>query len=172
MKVNTYLEQEVDLEKLIKELRISEDDIERAALKQPKLYLEASRYRVNKLRVRSARFAKLEVAKAELGIKLRRQSHSSKEKKLTEAALNEIVVSNPKYRLLRKKLERAFAEEEFAKSLQESYRQRKDAIRIIADIRNAEISQEIRQARSQLAYDETRKMSEQARRRAEELERD
>lgn len=167
-----YLEQEIDIEGLIRELRITEEDIEKAALRQPKLFLEASRYRVRKLQIRTARMAKLEVAKAELGIKLRRQAHEGSEKKLTEAAINELIVSNRKYRILRKKLEAAFVQEEFAKSLQESYRQKRDILRILADIRNAEISQEIRQARSQLAFDETRKMSDKARRKANELEQD
>lgn len=165
-----YLEQEIDLQKLVKELRITEEDIERAALHQPKLFLDASKYRVEKLRIKSARKARLEVLKANLGIRFRKEADPKR--KPTEVAINEKVVSHKKYRLLRKKLEEAVAQEEFAESLQESYRQRKEMLRLLTDIRNAEISQEIRQVRSQMAYDETREMSEKARRRAEELERD
>lgn len=173
MDIEEYLSQPVDLKSLVDELQFNADDVEAAALRQPKLFLEASRYRVKKMRKKARRLIKVELIEADVAHRLRRASRNAERgEKMTESAISDAVKLDPKWKKEKLKLERAFEEEEFAKQLLETYRHRQSTIKVVADIRNAEMSNELRQVKQNMALEGQRKLAERARKRVQRMEED
>lgn len=161
-KFNTILARPVNIRDLVDNLEFDVDDLERAALVQPKYFLEASRYRTLKLRKRARAYVKLELLKAEAGMQLRRKKA---DKKLTEAAINSQVLADEECQKWRDRLEQAYVEEKYSELLVEAYKQRLSVIKVLSDIRNSEISSELRAVRQSIAADSLRKVKEKVKRR-------
>jgi hypothetical protein len=117
---------------LIDALPIVDENILVEAAKQPLLFIRASMYRVIKMRKRSQANAKGDYVRARLAMGIRGKKNQLGEK-VTEGTLKEKVECDSSVRQLRKEVDLAFAEEEFAKLILEAMRMRRDAIRIIAD---------------------------------------
>lgn len=159
----SYIDRPVDLLKLVKNLTISEDNLEREARIQPKYYLEASRYKVQCMWQKQRLMAKFESLKAEKGLKLRKMKFGKGDGRVTEKEIESRVIADEEVKKLRIRLERAFQLLEFAQQLVEAYRQRQSVLKVLSDIRNAEIANEIRSVREGMARKEMEKMSSKAR---------
>jgi len=126
-----------DASLLIDALDINADLLEKAAMVQPKLFLEAARIRVQKMRSRRIYESMLEAKKASLGLRIRRK-HAELGEKLTEAHITSRILQDEAVTEIAGKLHRAEEEEEFAKLLVEAFRQRRDVLKVISEQRNAE----------------------------------
>lgn len=160
------LDRPVELQKLLKKLRLSsEGDLEKQSAEQPGLYLEASRFRAQLLHERSVKLAKLEVLKAEKALRIRaKKFEKAKGERLTEKEIENRILVDPEIRKAKLKLERLFQLEEWAKGLVAAFQQRRDMIRTISDIRNAEIASEVRAVKEGMARETMRQVSERTRR--------
>lgn len=127
----------MDVDVLIDKLSLVAENILEEAANQPLAYVEASRYRVDKMRVRAHAAANLEYLRARVGMLLRQRFRANGEK-VTEWAVKERVTCNKKVRIAIRTLDNAEAEEEFAKLLLDAYKQRRDAVRIIGESQLAE----------------------------------
>ena len=114
-----------------------DENILAEAARQPQLFVRASRYRVEKMRDRAVAAARLDHLRSELALRIRAKKNEAGEK-ITEAALKERLERHSQHRKLREEMERAYEQEELSKLLLDAYRQRRDAIRILADARNYE----------------------------------
>lgn len=120
-------------QKLIDSLRIVSEDIKQEAMDQPTLFLAAARYRVDMMRKRAKAGAELEAKKARLTVAIRNKKNEKGEK-MTEGTLKATIEKNEVVMAMRDASDRAYEDEEFAKLLVEAYRQRRDSIRIVADM--------------------------------------
>lgn len=144
------LSKPVDLKHLLDQLAIPEDELQEAAVEQPRLYLEASRWRSMKLRRMAGTHTQFHMARADVAVKLRRANEGGK-KVYTEGSIEDHCNADPKIIALRQQMDEADALEEYSKGLLEAYRQRMAVIKILADIRNSEMAYEIRQVKSNMA---------------------
>jgi hypothetical protein len=116
----------VKLSNILRALPVIDENVWAESARQPLLFKDAARYRVSKMRVRSAAKSEMEAFAAQYGLRLRSRL------KVTEGHIKAKVETHPKYRRLRAAYEEAEAREEFSKLVLEAYRQRRDAIQIIA----------------------------------------
>lgn len=166
--LNDFLNAPVNLKKLISRISFDADLLEKASLEQPGLYLEASRYRTLKMRKKNKAFVQKDMVKAELGIKYRKRKGDGE--KLTEGAAKDKVLFDPAMQEAQAALDRATEEEVWAQGLVEVFRQRLSVLKIVAEIRNSEMANEIRHAKENMATAGMRKAAEQARGRFEKEE--
>lgn len=159
--LNDILNAPVNLKKLIAKIAFDADLLEKAALEQPGLYLEASRYRTLKMRKKARAFLQRDMIKAELGLQYRRKSKDGE--KLREGEIKDSALLDPKSRAAQEAADRAVEEEEWAKGLVEVFRQRLSVLKVVADIRNAEMASEIRHAKEQMATAGMRRAAERVR---------
>lgn len=122
--------------RLIESLSVVDENILAVAAGQPLLFVEASRYRVAKMRQRSRAEAALEACASELGLRFR--TPTGNEQRITEGYVKTRLLKHPRYRQMKEEVDRAEEREEFAKLLLEAYRMRRDAIKIIADAQTYE----------------------------------
>ena len=135
----------VDLDKLIAELDFSEENVIKANREQATLFLEASRYRVKKMRNRIQAEAEYESRQAEASIFLR--GLKKKGSAITEGYIRDKVSIHPKVIRAREKFDKSQAYEEWSKLLLEAYRQRGHAIKTLAELLGAEANAQARLAR-------------------------
>jgi hypothetical protein len=135
--IERILSADVDLQALLKKLDFADDNVEQASLEQAKLFVGVSSIRIQKMRARQKYASMVEVKKAALGLRFRKEAREEGEK-LTEAHISARMARDKKLRALEDRLAQAEAEEEFAKLLVEAFRMRRDALRIIGDHRNNE----------------------------------
>lgn len=154
MDENDVILREVDLRKLVKRLDILDENVIRHAEEQPHLYLRAARFRARKQHELIEADRKLDLAKAEASLKLRKADRDGKPR--TEAYYKELVLQDSRVRKYQKRYNAAVVADEFAKQLLEAYRQRAQSIRIIGSVMGAEALSEIRFGES----DKARKMKE------------
>ena len=112
---------------LIEMLQIVDENIIGEALEQPRKFVDAARYRVARMRIRSQAEAQADVLAAEVAIVIRGRE------KVSEAALKEKVTVNKKVIAARANAEKMKAAEKFADLLIDAFKQRRDAIRITAE---------------------------------------
>jgi hypothetical protein len=134
--VDALLDEPVDLALLIQHLDFSEENIIMADREQPGYFLEASRYRVKKLRSRIAKESALDSEKAKASLFFR--SKKGKREGVTEAYIKEKVVLDPRVQKSRELYDRSLVYEEWAKLLLEAYRERGRAIKTLAELLGAE----------------------------------
>ena len=146
--LDSLLDQPIDLKALIAGLDFSEENIVIANREQPSLFLEASRYRVKKLRARIQAESLLESERARAAMVYRKKKATSGG--ITEAYIREKVSVNAEALDAREHLDRAMVHEEWAKLLLEAYRQRGHAIKTLAEILGAEANAQARLARKDL----------------------
>lgn len=164
--LDTILNKPVNLRGLIENISFNPDQLEDAALEQPGLYLEASRYRTLKMRKSKSRELQLDLVRAELGLQYRKKRQTGD--KMTEAAIKEAVMLEPEMTDAQKALNKAEEEEEFAKGLVEVFRQRLHVLNILKDIRISEAPNVVKRVRNEMAVGQMRKAAEKARERFDE----
>ena len=151
----------VNLRKVISQITFSEDQLERASMTQPGLYLEASRYRTLKMRKKAKAFLQLEMVRAEVSLRYRKKQLGGKA--LTEGAIKDRVMVDQEVVTARQAYERALEEEEWAKGLMVVFQQRLSVIKVVTEIRNSEMASEVRQVKEQMATAGMRKAAERYR---------
>ncbi len=127
---------------LLDNLKIVSEDIKEVAAHQPLLFIDAARYRVAMMRLRSKKEQEVDTKRSSLATKFRNRKDEQGKKIYTEGAVKEKVEIQTVVKQLRRELDNAFAEEELAKSMMEAYRQRNSALKIIADMQQFEGSRE------------------------------
>lgn len=151
---------EIDVEKLIRKLPFDVDNFESAAMEQPTLYLQAGRYRAKCLLNRARVELAMDTAKASASLALRKPQD---EKKPTEKAIENRVLTSSDVVTLRKKFYIAQTAEEWSRQLVEAYRQRLLVLKIVGDSRNSEISAELRAVKNRSAVDAVRREADKVR---------
>jgi hypothetical protein len=141
-----YLKRNVDLKELISKLDFTEEEVEYAAMEQPKLFLRVSRFRVQKMRDRVEAELSYENKLAQYSSKYQERKDEKGKRQLTEGAVKAKVQLKPEIQKLRKRMELSFVFEKASELLVEAYRSREKAIKIIMDARWAEGGKLIRQA--------------------------
>lgn len=119
------------LKSVLDALPIIDENILAEAAFQPGKFIDASRYRVGRMRWRAYISAKLEALESQLGLAVRARGNA--DGRVTEGYVKSKVQKNKQVRRLQSKVREAEQLEEFSKLILEAYRQRRDAIRIIAD---------------------------------------
>lgn len=153
----------VDVRRLIDRLAFDVDNFERANMEQPRLSLEAGRYRTQAALLKARLELQLETREADLGIALRKKSEHAK-RAPTEKALSGRIVLDPEVQVLRKRLYLAEITEIWAKQLAEAYQyQRLAVLKVIGDIRASEIANELRTVKEKAAVDGLRRQAERVR---------
>ena len=159
------LERPVDVKRLVDKLYFNVDDLEDAAIKQPKLYLEAGRFRAQStLRVATLkrRLARI-VGEASIQIRHKRTG-------TTETAIKHRVGKDHKVQSSQRKLDHAEIVDLFASQLTEAYKERLMVIAILARLKASEISSELKAVKNEAAVKAMRKRAHEARKAFEELE--
>lgn len=128
-------------QELIDKLAIIDENILAEAAKQPILFVEAARYRVEKMRERARATAEFETWEAELGLAIRAKYKTS-DNKLTETAIKAKIRKHSGTKKRDKELQDSYAEEELAKLILDAYRMRKSAIQVISDMQVLEGNRE------------------------------
>jgi len=138
---NTYsaiIEGPVNLRYVLDSLDFSDEDVVEAAKKQPKLFLEAARFRVRKMRERVGAEAKYKTLQASKGAKYRK-SLAESGARVTEGQISERVTANAEVKRALEGFQEAQEVEEFSKLLLEAYRMRRDSAKVVAELLGAEI---------------------------------
>lgn len=129
---------DVDLANLVKSLDFTDEETAEAARVQPKLFLLASIYRVQKMRRRQMLESKLKLLRSQCAKKIR-QYMTEVGERATDKMVEERLTRNREIAELTLRVEKAITREEFAKMLQESYRQRGSSLKIVAELVGAEV---------------------------------
>jgi hypothetical protein len=152
--LDEILAEPVDLKALIEHLDFSEENIIQANREQAQLFLEASRYRVKRMRARIQFESALDVEKSEASIFLRLKKRNEKDVKkganLTEPYMKAKIEVDPAVQEARSKFDNAQVYEEWAKLLLEAYRQRGRTIQTLAELLGAEANAQAKLARKEL----------------------
>ncbi len=127
------------LPELLDKLDFSVDTVAAAAMEQPRLFENAADYRVGRMERRILEESKLDVTRSSAAIKLRDEARKSGDK-LTEAMVTELLNVDANVQESNNALGEAEAKEEYAKLLLEAYRMRRDSLRIVSDLLNAQMS--------------------------------
>jgi|HubBroStandDraft_5_1064220.scaffolds.fasta_scaffold04165_3 hypothetical protein len=160
-----FLSRPVDVRRLIQRLAFDLDNFDQANMEQPRLSLEAGRYRTQAALMKARLELQLETKQAELGNVLRRRGQDAK-KAPTDKAVQGKVILDPEVQSLRKRLYLAEATEVWAKQLAEAYQyQRLAVLKNIGEVRASEISNEIRTVKGRAAVDGLRRQAEKMRKR-------
>ena len=166
-----FLDAPVDLRRLVDGLAFDVDQLEEAARMQPRLNLEAGRFRVQKIRAHAVAKLEYDQTAAQEKTKIRKFiNDKGKPKYSTEGAVAERSLANPALIRLRQKVDAAQEAEELAKMLTESYKQRSMMILVVGRIQSAEVNSEVQDVRSRVAQEEVNKIRTKARIRIGELE--
>jgi hypothetical protein len=127
------------LKELARRLAVVDENILVEAARQPTLFLDASRLRVAKMRLRSAAELSAEVIEARVWLHERARADASGEKpRVTDTYVNQRVKRHPRVREAKEQLGALKATEELSKLLLEAYRMRRDGIKIIHEAQLAE----------------------------------
>ena len=140
-KTEKFLAERSDIKLLVDGLNIEETDLVTAAKEQPRLYLLASRYRVQKMRQRIRVTSEYNALRTRLALEIRRKDTGSKKPK-TESYIKELLTKNKDLAEALEVVNRAEEEEELAKRLLDAYDHRGKSIRVVADMIGAEIAME------------------------------
>ena len=161
--LDEILNEPVDVSALIEKLDFSEENIIVANREQPALFLEASRYRVKRMRSRIQAESHLdtEKAKASLFFRIKKAAKSG----ITEAYVKDKVTMDKGVQEVRAKYDRAQVYEEWSKLFLEAYRQRGHAIKTLSEILGAEANAQARLARKELEVAGFENLKEQVRKR-------
>ncbi len=157
------LRRPVDLRRLMQRLPFDLDNFDQANMEQPRLSLEAGRYRTQAALLKARIELQLQTKEAELGVQLRRRGEGAK-KAPTDKSIQSKVVLDPEVQALRRRLYLAEATEIWAKQLAEAYQyQRLAVLKIIGEIRASEFASELRTVKERAAVDVVRRSAEKVR---------
>ena len=159
--LDEILNEPVDVSALIDKLDFSEENIIAANREQATLFLEASRYRVKKMRGRIQAESRLdaEKAKASLFFRVKKAAKSG----ITEGYIKDKVMMDKGVQEARMKYDKSQVHEEWAKLFLEAYRQRGHAIKTLAELLGAEANAQARLARKELEVAGFENLKEQVR---------
>ncbi len=135
---DAILKRKVDIEELLRNSDFLDEDIVRAAQIQPKLYLQAAIYRVQKMRRKQRRAAKLKSLHSTLASKARKHLKHLGER-ATDKQVEEMVSQEDDIIELEASLAKAEQEEEFGKLLLTVMQMRRDSLKINAELVGAEV---------------------------------
>lgn len=122
----------LNVQSLVESLPIvSENILEEAAI-QPLLFLNAARYRVATMKLRSRASIDLDSFRSKVARTIRKQKDKMGQK-VTEGTIREIVETHSQVRQKWEAYEEAIEREELAKLVMEAFRMRSSAIKIIAE---------------------------------------
>jgi uridine phosphorylase len=164
-KLQDILAAPVKIDELIEKLDFSEENVVQANREQASLFLEASRYRVKKMRARIRTESAFETAKTTAAMFLRKKKKVAEKGTITEGFIRDQVATNPSVIETRKQFEDAQVYEEWSKSLVAAYSQRAHAIRTLAEILGAEASAQARMVRKDLEEAGFEQLKKQVRKR-------
>lgn len=119
----------VTADSLLDSLAVLDENILAEAARMARLFARAAQYRVEKMRYRARAEAALEQWAAHLSLLYRSRAKG----KPTEAYYKARIILNKRHQRLTVEKEACERREELAKLILDAYRQRRDAIRIIAD---------------------------------------
>jgi hypothetical protein len=159
----------VKLQRLIRKLDFSEEDVEHAAMEQPTLAYEAARFRVQKMKERVQAEILFESKVSRYQARFREKKGDNGKRELTEGAVKDRVARLPVIRRLRRKYEMLMIAEEFAKSMTFLYNQRLNCIELIVSVRRHEGSADFRKVVEAQAKKKSHKLYKEARRRFSEV---
>lgn len=128
------------VKELIEAVPIVSENVLVEAAAQPLLFIDAARFRVQKMRNRSQAMARYDSWCSKLGLHIRRAKTG--DKRVTEGEVKDRIQIHQTTRAYDEALQKAFAEEEFSKLLLEALRMRRDALRVIAEAQLAEGTKE------------------------------
>jgi len=130
----------VDLKDVLERLTFTEPTLPSAVLEQASLFMDATRFRIRKMRERQAAELELESKTAEfaIAIRLKASQVQTGKKSITEGYINQKLAVSPTLISLRKKLSTAEQLEEWAKSLQEALRMRRDMLNVYSRLATTE----------------------------------
>lgn len=140
----------IEIENLLRELDFTQENLAQAALSQGRLFAQAARYYVQRMRARMAAETVYDEGKASVGQFHRKQEFDkrlklgSKGKEMTESQLKELVYLDKSIKELKSRQDRAESHEEFAKQLLEAFRWRGTAVKILAGVLVDEARSEVR----------------------------
>ena len=149
----------VTADSLIEALEIVNENVQIEAMRQPGLFVDAARYRVEKMRERAVVSAELDAWRAHLAMTTRNKK-GKKGEKITEGALKELLELSPRNKRLRGESDRAYEHEELSKLILEAYRQRMSALKIIAE---AQVFEGMREGSEIERQEQSRKLRNTAR---------
>lgn len=170
MEIEGVIGAQVKLQRLIKKLDFSEEDIEHAAMEQPTLAYEAARYRIQIMRERVQAEMAYEAKVSRYQARYREKKGDNGKRELTEGAVKDKVARLPRIRKLRRKYEMLMVVEEFARSLVFLYNQRLDCIKAVISVRKYEGSADFRKMAEDEARKKSKKLRDEARRRYSSLD--
>ncbi len=136
-KLREYLDEQVDLPTLIDALEFTDETVASAAELQPKLFLEAGRFRVQKMRKKNQAEAAHALLLSEKALKTREKFKNDGEK-VTEANIKEKLGRDRELLDAAKLCSSSEESEEYARLLVEAYRQRSSSLKVVADLMNSE----------------------------------
>lgn len=161
--LDKILDQPVDLQGLIEKLDFSEENILAANREQPSLYLEASRYRVKKMRGRIQAESNLKAEEAKAGLFLRAKKKLNPKAGVTEGYIKDKIFVHPAVMEARQRYDDTQVYEEWAKLFLETYRQRGRAIQTLAELLGAEAIAQARIAHKELEIEGFEKLKDAVR---------
>lgn len=133
MNVEDALAEQINLRKLLASADFQEENVLRAAMEQPKLYLQAVTLKVNANRHKIKMETRFELIKSELSKDIR-ANRSVK----TEGHLKEILMRRKSYRKAKYKFDEAKDHEEYMEKLCRMFEMRMQSIRVVAQLMGAE----------------------------------
>lgn len=136
--INRILRKKVNIFRLLKQLDFSDEEVVYASKSQPKLFVEAIRFRVQMMRDRTEIESQLSLAKSKKSAKFRALLKERGER-ATEGQVQERMGADPEIVSLTAQLNSAEQAEEYAKLLLEAFRMRRDALKVVADVIGAEL---------------------------------
>jgi hypothetical protein len=149
------------VDQLIRSLAVIDENIRAEAIAQATLFIEASRYRVECMRVRMQAEAEFEAFSSKRWLVIREKKSQVSKERITNDQIKSQLQIGSNYRRLKAAVNRAEAEEEFSKLLLEAYRMRRDALKILADAQGYEASKQTAELEKDMIH---RKMEREARR--------
>lgn len=165
------LEHQVDLRKLVKSVYFDIDNLERANLMQPKLYLSAGRFKAEAALRRSRLERQLEKIMAEKSLVIRRTKQRRDAKRdLTEGVVKNYLAVDPEIRRAKRKLSEAEVVEEFAKHLVETFKERLMILALLTKLQVSELASELRQAQGKKAVTTLSEKAKEVRKRMADME--
>ena len=141
------LDAPVNVRKLIDNLDFAEEDLVNATLHQPKLFLEASRYRVKKLRKKIQARTEEDSVTTRVSLKYRVLKEKGKKSLGTESAIKDRVAAHPDVIEAKSAYADAVIGEEWASSLARAYEMRGKACDILCRILTTEAAAEHKKIR-------------------------
>lgn len=163
-KVLAMIEQPVDIQRLVRKLAFSEDEIENAALRQPGLQLEVGRLRAQLYMRKASLRRRLARVRAKKGLKIRHR-----ESGLTETAIKSQLDLDPDVERMQKKFDIAEAMDVAIDDLREAYKERNMVLGFLVKLRASEMDSEIRHAKTGEALDKLSKRASKARKKFRDL---